>query len=87
MRLKQPLIKQPEHIHSIHSLIHAASYRIALPVTQMVKYPTRGYCYPICPRCKRSMDREYVSFCDRCGQKLDWGDIDNAQILTAPLPW
>ena len=28
--------------------------------------------YPVCPRCKTSMDRDYVKFCDRCGQRLAW---------------
>lgn len=26
----------------------------------------------ICPRCDSLLDREFVRFCDRCGQRLDW---------------
>lgn len=52
----------------------AYSYRLPMPVLEVQVLPfVRGYTtYPICPRCDRSMDREYVSFCDRCGQALDW---------------
>lgn len=32
-----------------------------------------GSTYPICPRCNCSLEREFVSFCDRCGQRLGWG--------------
>ena len=38
-------------------------------------------CYPVCPYCKLTLDREYQRFCDRCGQKLDWGDYSNAIII------
>ncbi len=37
--------------------------------------------YPACPYCKLTLDREYQRFCDRCGQKLDWGDYSNAIII------
>ncbi len=37
--------------------------------------------FPICPRCAMTIEREYQSFCDRCGQCLDWRDIDHAQII------
>ena len=86
MRSTQPLTKLPEQMYRIRFLLHAASYRIAFPVTQMAQYSACGACYPLCPRCKRSMDREYTSFCDRCGQKLSWDKLDDAKILTAPIP-
>ena len=38
-------------------------------------------CYPVCPYCKLTLDREYQRFCDRCGQKLDLGDYSNAIII------
>ena len=28
--------------------------------------------FPVCPHCKTSLEREYQSFCDRCGQRLSW---------------
>lgn len=38
-------------------------------------------CYPVCPYCKLTLDREYQHFCDRCGQELDWKDYSNAIII------
>lgn len=58
-------------------------YRIPLPVTETL-WVSGGCCYPICPRCDRSLDREYVHFCDRCGQHLDWKFYDYADIICAP---
>ena len=39
-----------------------------------------SYLQAICPRCESSMEREYVSYCDRCGQALDWSEIHTASI-------
>ena len=85
MHLIQPLTKLPEHTCKIRFLMKAVSYRIALPVTQIVRYSVNGSCCPLCPRCKISLDREYESFCDRCGQKLCWDRFDYAEILIAPI--
>ena len=49
----------------------AISYRKPMAVTLTAIY-TDNYTYPVCPRCKCPMDREYLSFCDRCGQRLKW---------------
>ena len=85
MRLTQPLTELPEQTRRIPFLLHAVSYRIAVPVTHMVQYSAHGTCYPLCPRCKTGMDREYASFCDRCGQKLNWDKIEDAKIMVAPV--
>lgn len=85
MHLKLPFIKLPDRENSIQLLAEAVTYRIERPVTQIVQYPTYGHWFPLCPRCKISLEREYVSFCDRCGQKLNWDQFDDAKILVAPL--
>lgn len=54
-------------------LVCALLFRIPMPVTEFRRY-SRGNVYPVCPRCKSSLDREYMVFCDRCGQRLDWDD-------------
>ena len=38
-------------------------------------------CYPVCPYCKLTLDREYQHVCDRCCQELDWKDYSNAIII------
>lgn len=48
------------------------SFRRPMPVTEVALFARDRFPYPRCPRCHRTMDREYMSFCDRCGQKLDW---------------
>ena len=40
--------------------------------------------YPLCPRCKLTLDREYQRFCDRCGQRLDWSRYDKAIVTLKP---
>ena len=85
MHLKLPSIKPPEQTYGFSFLVTAVSYRIAMPVTKIVQYRSGGYAYPVCPRCRQSMDREYMGYCDRCGQKLSWAKLDNAKVLMAPI--
>ncbi len=37
--------------------------------------------FPVCPQCGVTMEREYQSFCDRCGQCLDWKNLSKAAII------
>ena len=37
--------------------------------------------YYVCPRCKITLEREFMAFCDRCGQKLDWRSYKKAKII------
>ena len=59
----------------------ALRYRQPMEVLELVRYRS-GYTYPVCPRCKISMEREYQRYCDRCGQRLGWSKIDRAQIIS-----
>ena len=58
---------------------NAVSYRIPLPVTKVIACANTTY--PICPRCAASLEREYMSFCDRCGQKLNWDLFEHAKVI------
>ncbi len=31
-----------------------------------------GEGYYVCPRCGVSLEREFMAYCDRCGQRLGW---------------
>lgn len=42
------------------------------------------YIYYRCPRCCVTLDRDFVSYCDRCGQKLDWTKYKSVK-LSYPL--
>jgi len=61
----------------------AVLYRLPMQVTQVIEL-TSGDSYPICPRCGCTMDREYMNFCDRCGQRLGWERFDFAETVHAP---
>lgn len=58
------------------------SFRRAMPVRETVFFTRGDYTYPRCPRCKLTMDREYVRFCDRCGQRLDWSTFEEADVIS-----
>lgn len=50
------------------------SYRIPMPVTEVRRFQgASGFiAFPVCPHCGQTMEREFQSYCDRCGQCLDW---------------
>lgn len=63
--------------------IAAITYRIPLMVTAILLFDN-GVSYPICPRCDCTIDREYMRFCDRCGQRLGWELFDFSRTVHAP---
>lgn len=76
-------LDQLEQRRTKPSFINAISYRIPLPVVEVVVFHSGGgYC--VCPRCDNLLDREYMRFCDCCGQHLAWELLDNARIVQAP---
>ena len=50
------------------------SYRIPMPVTEVRRFQGTSslIAFPVCPQCGQTMEREFQSYCDRCGQCLDW---------------
>lgn len=54
-------------------------YRDPMIVSE-IKVLRTGYYFPICPRCDCTMEVEYQSFCDRCGQRLNWNGFLKAKI-------
>lgn len=59
------------------------SYRKGMLVNEVMVFETwfgkTGYY--VCPRCKITMEREFMLFCDRCGQKLDWKYYRKAKVV------
>ena len=35
----------------------------------------------VCPSCHVTLEREFVAFCDRCGQRLDWENYRSAKVI------
>jgi hypothetical protein len=60
-------------------IAEAVSYRLPRPVTEVVTLRYGG-CYPVCPRCSCSVEREYMAYCDRCGQCLSWYALSWADV-------
>ena len=61
----------------------ALSYRHKLRITAVRAYKSHFglTSFPVCPRCKKTMEREYQSYCDRCGQALLWKGFAKGKIL------
>lgn len=74
-------LEQPSYDLTVDS---AVSYRVALPVTRICRFRSGDY-YPVCPRCDETLEREYMAYCDRCGQHLSWKQIRFAQIISSPV--
>ena len=78
MPLKEKLTRPRSSI-----LFAAYLYRLPLPVKEILLFAD-GNGYPVCPRCDMTLDREYMEFCDRCGQHLSWSQFDDASVIAAP---
>lgn len=63
--------------------IALASYRFALPVTELMVFETgqRTDYYYVCPRCGVTLEREFLGYCDRCGQHLDWKNYKKVKLV------
>ena len=67
------------------SVEQALEFRVPMPVTNILRLEYDGD-FPICPRCHISLEREYMNFCDHCGQKLGWHGYKNAKVIYPSLP-
>jgi transcriptional regulator with XRE-family HTH domain len=73
----------PNNLLVTQAALQELSFRIPQLVThyrgrsELFGYTT----YPVCPRCKATIDREYQSYCDRCGQKLCWKNYATANTI------
>ena len=61
----------------------AHSYRRPMLVRELMIFPDmkQDISFYVCPRCGRTMEREFVSYCDRCGQHLNWAQYEQVQIV------
>ena len=70
---------QAKHKETIEEMI---KYRQVMLVVEKVVWQN-NCAYPICPRCGCSFERDYQSFCDRCGQRLGWRGYGKARLRYA----
>ena len=59
------------------------TYRVPMRVTTIELFRS-GDTNAVCPRCQNGLNREYISFCDICGQKLSWHRFSKAEIVRVP---
>ena len=62
------------------SFIYFAGYRIELFVKEVMVFPN-GEAYYVCPKCNITLEREFMAYCDRCGQRLGWKDYKKAKVI------
>lgn len=60
--------------------INFAKYRIDLLVREVMVFPS-GDAYYVCPRCSITLEHEFMSYCDRCGQRLGWKGYKKAKVI------
>lgn len=79
--IRKPLKTLPEDIEALKEL---ASFQIPMKVNELVSlhiYDDQDSLFYVCPKCKISLERDFQSYCDRCGQRLDWKDYKKAKIV------
>lgn len=78
------LDRTPNELLGFSTASEELSYRFPWKVTHYrQRLSLRPSCslFPVCPRCHCNMEREYQSFCDRCGQKLNWDCFHYATLM------
>ena len=58
----------------------AVGFRRPMQVREIMVFGNR-WSFPVCPRCRLTLEREYVAYCDRCGQCLGWKGFRKAAII------
>lgn len=63
----------------LYELLLSLTYRWPWKVKEVYSFKREAE-FPKCPRCGTTMEREYQLFCDRCGQRLNWSELDFAEV-------
>lgn len=58
----------------------ASTFREKMPVEEIIIYKN-GAADAVCPRCKSPLDREFISYCDNCGQHLSWNGFSYGKAI------
>ena len=74
----------PNEILQIYDASREILYRLPLQVNAVRAFSDGRLAFPVCPRCGQTMEREYQSYCDRCGQSLGWNEFHHAAVLQFP---
>lgn len=61
-------------------LVYLARYREVMAIREVMVFPNDD-AYYVCPRCYITLEREFMAYCDRCGQHLGWKGYRNAKVV------
>ncbi len=78
------LKKTPNELLGMHlPLEEELPYRQSMQIKEVRCYKSmHGNTYfSVCPRCNSTIEREHQNYCDECGQKLEWKNLNNASII------
>jgi len=70
-------------IPRLSEIFPALTYRWPMRVWQLMVFSNARNedSYYVCPRCGITMEREFMDYCDRCGQCLDWTMHAQAKVI------
>ena len=59
------------------------SFRMPMPVREVRVYPSVSGrpAFPVCPQCGQVLEREYMLYCNNCGQCLSWTLFKKAVVV------
>lgn len=71
----------PNHLLGVEA--EESPFRTPMPVVEVHVFPSMSGSpsFPICPQCGRTLEREYLAYCNCCGQCLSWKGYKNATIV------
>lgn len=74
----------PDHLLGIKE--DEFTFRLPMPVVKVHTFPlmSGSPSFPVCPQCGQDLEREYLAYCNCCGQRLSWRLFKNATIETRP---
>ena len=75
--LEKPKITNYKNANVVDVVLAVLSYRTPMRIRE--KIVLSWTVYYRCPRCDRTLDREFQKYCDRCGQCLEWKGYQNAR--------
>ncbi len=77
---KQKIISEKE----FNKLAKMAAYRTPMKITEIRithNFYSGNIGYYLCPRCKMELERDFMGYCNCCGQKLDWRGYRKAKRI------
>ncbi len=69
---------------SLRFLLSLTQFRVPKMVSDLMIFQYVSFF--VCPQCGITLEREFMKYCDRCGQRLDWRNHKNPRIVFPGSP-